>query len=44
MNLNYYQNMWVMSVFVNTPLLLRCAYQVRRPLPPAAAHRVAATA
>ena len=25
MRLNYYQNMWVMAVFINTPLLLRIA-------------------
>ena len=26
--LNYYQNMWIMALFINTPLLLRCAHQL----------------
>lgn len=39
MHLNYFQNMWLMSLFVNTPLLLRFVHQlvvVKQgiPLPP----------
>ena len=27
-HLNYFQNMWIMAPFINTPLLLRCAHQL----------------
>ena len=29
--LNYYQNFYVMCLFINTPLLLRLAHEVRAP-------------
>ena len=42
--LNYYQNFYVMCLFINTPLLLRLAHEVRAPAASTPAHALARSA